>query len=341
MPVKTGSPPGMSIVVAVRNEEENIRTLVRELSGMAFPKEKFEVIIVNDHSSDATVKNLELSFEELTNFRLVELAEGKEGKKEALQFGIEQACFEIIATTDADCTFSKNWLTCVSSYFEQAETKMVVGGVKLIGDHSFFSQLQVTEFESLMGSTAAAIGLGHPMMCNGANLAFRKSAFVEVGGYADNMQIASGDDEFLMRKIVRRYPNGIRFLNYYEAIVTSNTQKRMQEFYHQRLRWAGKWRHNTDLVTKLVAVLVFVSHLAFLGLVGINLMGGGGGGTFGLPIAKLFLEGVFIYWVSRFLHLRFNPIAFLSLQFIYPLYVTVIALFSLFSRYQWRGRNYK
>ena len=339
MPAKGTSMPGISIVVAARNEEENIESLMHDLAGIAYPIEKFEVIVVNDHSTDATAANVNLMIKELSNARLFDLDEGKKGKKEALRLGITEARFEIIVTTDADCHFSNNWLSCLSSYFEQEETKMLVGAVRLAGDHSLFSRMQIIEFVSLVGSTAAAIGLGYPIMCNGANLAFRKNVFKEVRGYEGNLRIASGDDEFLMRKIAHRYPGSIRFLNYYEAVVSSLPQKNIRNFYYQRLRWAGKWRHNSDPVAQFLAVFVFVSQLAFVGLLWNNLIAPDK--TLGLVIGKLFLEGLFIYWVGRFLDRRFDILAFLTLQIIYPFYVTVIGVFSFFAPYGWKGRNYK
>ncbi len=339
LPVRGPSPPAMSVVVAVRNEAHTIEAMIRDLSGMAFPQERFEVIVVNDHSTDTTTEIARQLVAKIPNGRLLELPMGQEGKKAALQLGIEHARFDIIATTDADCAVSKNWLTCASSYFELPETKMLVGAVKFVGDNSFFSRLQVMEFLSLVGSTAASVGLGHPIMCNGANLAFRKDVFVEVGGYDGNLNIPSGDDEFLMRKILSRYPKGICFLNYYEAVVSTGVQETVRDFFHQRLRWAGKWKHNTDLATRFIAVLILAAQLVFLALLLKNIMAPGE--TIGLVIAKVSMEGVFIFWIGRFLHKRFDPLAFVALQIIYPIYVSVVGLFSIFSAYTWRNRNYK
>ena len=215
---------------------------------------------------------------------------------------------------------------------------MLVGAVKLTGDRSFLARIQTVEFASLVGSTAAAIGLRHPMMCNGANLAFRKSIFEEVNGYEGNTHIASGDDEFLMRKIATRYPGGIRFLNYYEAVVSTRALTTLRDFYDQRIRWAGKWKHNSDALARLLAVFIFISQIAFAGLLIHNV--GKPGGTLGLVISKLFLEGVFIFWVTRFLDRRFDILAFLTLQIFYPFYVLIIGVSSFFSSYRWKNRNY-
>ncbi len=338
MPSRAGTLPTVSIVVAVRNESENIETLVHSLTNMAFPRDRFEVIIVNDHSTDTTAEQATRSLVGNENARLLNLPEGMAGKKAALQFGIASARFDIIATTDADCTLSKNWLTCVASYFSSPETKMLIGPVRLQSSGAFFGKMQVAEFIAITGTTAAAVGLGHPIMCNGANLAFRKETFNSVGGYDDNMSVASGDDEFLMRKIFQRHPNGIRFLNYYEAVVSTAAQKDMGQFLQQRIRWAGKWKHNNDTVARLVAVFILAAQLSFLGLVIMNLFAPDT--SIVALVMKIFLEGVFVYWVGRFLDHRLDVLTFIVLQIIYPVYVVFVGVYSLVAPYRWKGRNY-
>ncbi len=339
MPNRGNSVACISIVVAVRNEEENIQSLIHDLSTIAYPLEKFEVVIVNDHSTDGTYEKAKSLITDFSNMRLFDLSDQWQGKKAALQLGIEEANFNIIATTDADCRFSKNWLQCLTPYFEEVDSKMVVGAVKLISNNSFFARLQVAEFISLTGSTAAAIGLTHPIMCNGANLAFRKDVFNEVKGYAGDFQIASGDDEFLMRKILNVYPDGIKFMNFYGAVVSSHPQRTIPDLFYQRLRWASKWKHNSDRFAQLMAVFIFVSQVAFVGLIITNFHAPDG--SLSLVMGKLFLEGVFLFWVSRFLESRFDMLAFLALQILYPIYVTVIGLSSLLTSYRWKERNYK
>lgn len=338
MPSRTGTLPTVSIVVAVRNEAENIDELVNSLTNMAFPKDRFEVIMINDHSTDDTAELATKSLMGIENATFLNLPDGKGGKKAALQFGIAEARFEIIATTDADCTLSKNWLTCVASYFNSPDTKMLIGPVRLQGSEAFFGKLQVAEFIAITGTTAAAVGLGHPIMSNGANLAFRKETFTAVGGYDDNMTVASGDDEFLMRKIFQRYPAGIRFLNYYEAVVSTGAQRDIGHFLQQRLRWAGKWKHNNDAVARLVAVFILASQLSFLGLVIMNLFSPNISMT--TLVMKIFLEGVFVYWVGRFLDHRINVFTFIVLQITYPVYVLFVGVYSLMAPYRWKGRNY-
>ena len=102
MPPKGHAMPGFSVVVAVRNEADNIQNLVNDLALLAYPPEKFEVILVNDHSTDATDEKIRSMLVDFSSCRLLRLPEGNEGKKAALQLGIAAARFEIIVTTDAD-----------------------------------------------------------------------------------------------------------------------------------------------------------------------------------------------------------------------------------------------
>ncbi len=338
LPPRTATPPAVSVIVAFRNEAPNLPNLVRDLAGSAFPADRFEVILVDDHSEDGSPEIVRELAQKYSNVKLLVLSSDLTGKKSALQFGIERARFGIIATTDADCTLSKNWLTCVASYFEEERTKLLLGPVKLSFDGTFFGQLQVLEFVSVAGTTASTVGLGHPVMANGANFAFRKEVFEEVGGYEDNIAIASGDDEFLMRKIYRRYPVGIKYLNYYEAAVTTAPQPNLKSLVYQRMRWAGKWRHNPDGVARSLAAFIFFATLSFLTLLVVNLRSPGWSSA--ILGMKVLIEGVFIAWMARFLDRPFNMPAFLIIQLFYPFYVVIIGISSAFLPYHWKGRRY-
>ncbi len=337
MPPRTADPTPISVIVAARNEAGNIGSLLDDLGSTAFPADRFEVIVIDDHSTDATAEIVRQAIPNIPQAKFLRLPEGRTGKKAALQLGIEQSRFGVIATTDADCTVSKNWLTCLASYFGAAATKLVVGPVKITESPSFIDSLQVMEFVSVAGTAAATIGLGHPVMANGANLAFRKETFTEVGGYDDNLAIASGDDEFLLRKVFGKYPGGIRYLNYYEAAITTPPLPTIGGFVSQRIRWAGKWRHNSDWVARALAFFVLLSQFSFLGLIVLSVDNPALSGLIGL---KLLLEGVFIGWVSRFLDRRFDVLAFAVLEILYPFYVLFIGIGSMFLSFQWKGRRY-
>ncbi|MBY0432602.1 MAG: glycosyltransferase [Cyclobacteriaceae bacterium] len=331
--------PGISVVVAYRNEAKNIESLLRCLTEISYPSESWEVIVVNDHSTDATADVVASWSSKLSRLKILNLNEGKSGKKAALDLGIRHARFEIIVTTDADCLVTPEWLKAIAVTFQDESVKMVAGPVRLATDDSFFSKLQSMEFASLMGSTAAAIGLSHPIMCNGANLGFRKSVFAEVNGYEGNTDIASGDDEFLMRKIVARYRNGVAFLHSAKAVVTTQPQKSWSEFLQQRLRWAGKWKNNSDTVTRVLALFILIQQMNWLLLL-VTILSIH---SFILiyAVSKILLECILLYRVCSFLGQKFDVLSFAMLQVLYPIYVIYTGLASLFSKFNWKGRIYK
>lgn len=335
------STPRISVVIAVRNEVDQIQNLLDDIVRQEYPSDRFEVWVVNDHSEDKTIEVVEdwLTQYPARHFRLINLPAGKAGKKAAITVGVYQAQGEIIVTTDGDCRVGPNWLASVSDQFNEA-TQLVVGAVRLHPATSFFQKLQTMEFASLIGTGAATLGWGMPTMCNGANLAYRKSFFFEVDGYSGNEQIPSGDDEFLLRKIARRYPNGIRFNANTSGVVDASPLATWPAFFNQRVRWAGKWRAHGVGVSALLALFIFLFHVSVVGLMVLGFVGTVAWQDVMLLLTvKAIAEGVFLFRVLKFLKVPFNIVSFFALQVVYPLYVIFFALTANFLRADWKGRR--
>ncbi|MEM7038037.1 MAG: glycosyltransferase, partial [Bacteroidota bacterium] len=193
--------PFVSVIVPARNEAANIAACVKAVMAQDYPAARFELIVVNDHSEDATRDLAEEAAGIAGNFRVLDLekAQGVAYKKAAVAAGIAAAKGEIILTTDADCTMGPGWISAMVAQF-RPEVGMVSGPV-LLESETTFGHFQALEFMGLIAVGAGAIEAGTPNMCNGANLAYRKAVFEEVGGFAGIDHIASGDDELLMHKI--------------------------------------------------------------------------------------------------------------------------------------------
>ncbi|HEY5919165.1 MAG TPA: glycosyltransferase [Chryseolinea sp.] len=327
----------ISVVIPVRNEGHNIKYLLADLESQDHAD--FEVIVVDDHSEDNTIQLVQDVTIRNPRFRIIYNA--GEGKKTALTSGIEAAKGTIIITTDADCRVSAEWISTIARYFNKQEIKMVFGCVRMDAN-SIFSSLQSLEFASLIGSGVSMASWKYPIMCNGANLAFRKSVFGDVGGYKGNLHIPSGDDEFLMRKILAVYPNGIKPVLGLQTVVSTLPNNTLKEFFQQRIRWAGKWTANTSRLSRLLASFVFCFHLTtillplFVAFDWIDIQ------TFLiLTLSKASLEFLFLNRVTRFLSMRWNWVAFVLLQLIYPLYVVFIGVLSNFNSFEWKGRKLK
>lgn len=336
--------PFVSVIIAVRNEEKNIIRLLNCLSDQSFPSKQFEVILVDDNSDDNTIEEIQkyLPAEKL-NLKLLKTDlkphQGKPPKKTALQKGIEAAKGDIIVMTDGDCWFGEDWLKSLTSTFENKKTMFVAGPVALKGDKSLFSKIQTLEFSSLIGTGGALIGLNYPLMCNGANLAFRKKAFYEVNGYEDN---TSGDDVFLMQKINVSFNNSIAFQKDNRAIVYTFPQSSISELIQQRKRWASKWNNYLPPLSWVLPVFIFTHYASFLaGIIAI----------FAAPqflwkiglliLIKIILDYIILKKVMVFCKLRFEFWVFLLSEFLYPFYALFIGISVHFGNYQWKGRSHK
>ncbi len=262
------------------------------------------------------------------------------GKKSAIGYGVEISKGEIIVTTDGDCEVPTEWLRSINNQFLNPAICMVVGAVRIKSNDSFFSKVQALEFSGLIGSTASTLLLGFPAMCNGANLSYRKKAFVQVSGYEGNTLIASGDDEFLMRKVIKKFGvSSLKFLNDSNAVVTTSPQASIVDFFIQRIRWAGKWRHNSDPFILLLALFVLLFQTTWLAAIVCLFFGHAKSLMIALLVTKIFLEGLFLFAVSRFLRQKFHVHAFFFLQIIYPVYVVVVGILSNVVRVSWKGRS--
>ena len=332
-----GEEPLLSIVIPVRNEQAGILHLLDDIRSQSY--QNFEAIVVNDHSNDGTVESV-LGFTQLDpRFRLVESC--GHGKKHALTTGIGISTGEIIVTTDGDCRVKGDWLKTMQKCFQVPHTKMIFGGVKIEG-RSFFSRVQSHEFLSLIGTGAATLSYGVPSMCNGANLAFRKTVFMEVEGYSSNFHIPSGDDEFLMRKIFRLYPGGIQFVSDANAVVSTSASNSFRQFVHQRIRWAGKWKHNISSHNAVLAIFIFGFQMSVL-LTLIGIVTGWVNVVVGVALffSKAVAEWIFLEKVAAFVDIRLRWSTLIFLQIFYPVYAVGIGLISTFGTFEWKGRKLK
>jgi cellulose synthase/poly-beta-1,6-N-acetylglucosamine synthase-like glycosyltransferase len=329
----------VSVVVAVRNEEASVLHLLTSLLFQDFPHDRFEVIIVDDHSTDHTYQLISSWLSDNPHIRCSVISSTGDGKKRGLTEGIQKAKGEMILTTDADCVLPTDWISRMVMSFRK-NTSMVIGLVKIHQDEHFFSKLQAIEFNSVMGSGIALHSLRFPVMCNGASLAFRKRSFEMVKGYEDNMHIPSGDDEFLMRKLKKQFPGSIQSIHG-PSVVSTQPQPSVKSFIQQRLRWAGKWKANDSFITRVLALFILIFQVSSIIAFAFLVTGEHSWEVGALIGLKFLLEGYFLFQVSKTLHQHFSMAAFILLQVVYPFYVVMIGILSQLLDYEWKGRGLK
>jgi biofilm PGA synthesis N-glycosyltransferase PgaC len=326
--------PLVSVIVPFRNEASNLVTLLQALKAQTYTH--FEVLLIDDHSEDNYREKMQTLLEQSSTWRC--LPSNGTGKKHAITTGVNHAKGVIVITTDADCVMEPEWIESMVAHFDST-CQMVCGGVSMTGNRTnLFHQLQSIEWCSLVGVTAASIGYNRPVMCNGANLAFRKSVFDEVNGYEGNLAIASGDDEFLMRKIQSQYPSGIYFSSSATSVVKTTPLDTISSFYQQRLRWAQKWKFNTSPNAIIMAFTVLTYQILWIVLFWRAAFMHNEIAMCCLVLRAL-AEVFFLYPVANFLRINWSWIAFLFLQGIYPVYVLTVGILSNVVSIQWRGRK--
>ncbi|MDB5211953.1 MAG: N-acetylglucosaminyltransferase [Sediminibacterium sp.] len=335
-----------SIIIPARNEEDNIRNCLHSILQQNYPAELFEVIVINDHSTDQTESIIRSMQQEYSNLYLLNLTDYLDGKqlnaykKKAIEIAISQSKGVWIVTTDADCMAGDQWLTLYDAFIQEKQPVFVAAPVMFTDQHSFLSTFQLLDFLSLQGITAAAVSAGHHTMCNGANIAYRKDAFYEVGQFKGIDNLASGDDMLLMHKMKQKYPEGLGYLFSREVIVTTAPMPNWKSFFNQRIRWASKADKYKDKSIFWVLALVYaVNALLLLLLVWGLFEENGIYNWLVLVIAKTIIELSLMIPVAKFYgHVKIL-LWFPLMQPFHMLYTVIAGWLGKFGTYQWKGRK--
>ena len=325
---------GVSILVPFRNEEENLKDCFSSLQNLQYPKDEFEIIFIDDHSTDRSMDLLKEA-----GMTVLSLGENEFGKKRALSKAIELSRFSTVITLDADSIVPPLWLKSMMDYKHNGGFMAVGALVVYKKEDHFLNAFLNVEMCSLMAITAGAINGKNPLMANGTNLLFSKKAFQEVKGYEGD-QYASGDDVFLIQKIAKRYGGDkVGFNSGEEALVSTKGVNGILDLLNQRARWAGKSKAyplSGKVLTYLIGAINFL--MAFLIVLAVferHMI------PFVLSMFVLKLAAdtiltlpVIIRTKQQYLIKYLVPVAFL-----YPFYIVITSLFSMFFKPIWKGRS--
>lgn len=331
--------PRVSVLIAARNEAGNITRCLTAMAAQNYPAERWEIIIIDDNSTDSTraeIRAFRGKFHEMKILSVTAPPLGVAPKKHALAKGIMVAEGEIILTTDADCEPSAGWVSSMASHFDKGVD--AVAGISPLAGKGLVGK--IAGLDSLINAvvSAGSIGQGRPVTVAGRNFGFRRSVFMEIGGYGEDIQGASGDDDLLLQRI-SRHGGKVKFNAEVAGHVLSSAPPTLDAWWRMKRRHisAGK-RYQPLLVTFsamlylfqvgliLMAALAIAGHLSlefFIAIFGIK---------FAVDMATV-ARGAVIMKVRKWL------IPFIIAELISPILFTILIPTAMVGKISWKGRE--
>jgi len=336
----------VSIVVALKNEESRVNDLVKCLVDQDYPSEMYEIILVDDSSTDSTYTRLIKYVGMFPNLRVFSTRNASTNlrfKKAAIDLGIKNATGEIILITDADCIVGRKWVSGMVKYFQQG-VGFVIGCSVLKHWETVFTKLQSLDFMMLMNASRATANLGIPWACNGHNIGFKRELYLKMGGFSEISHLVAGDDSVFMNIFLKRTGTKAVFAENRETWVYSEALGHIKDFILQRIRWAA----DANYMYRVNGIFFVVILSTFL----VNLF------SLILPVAALFWSsflpylaiGVAIKFVLEFLNCvasvkffkDYNLLRYFPLWFIFEIpYIVLMGILSFWGNGMSWYRNRK
>ncbi len=321
----------ISIVIAAKNEEENIISLIKSIKDLDFPSKQFELIIVDDNSNDNTLKVAESYAKDLPNLFIYSIKEKRlPGKKGALDFGIAKTRYPYILITDADCIPAKDWLKNYSNKFSEGYD-FLFGIAPFVKEDSLINKISC--FENLKSSilTFSAANIGFPYSAAARNFGFNKLSFYKIAGYNNTTETLSGDDDLLLREAVK---NRLRIGTIVESssCVYSYSKKTFKEYFSQRSRHTKTSFYYLPSRQVLLGIWHLINLICIFSiiLIPINLL-------YLIPFSlKLLFDVVLTMVFQPFFGYKFNLIELLFLQLNYEILLVINFFGAIFKNDKWK-----
>jgi len=332
------SKPFVSVVVAARNEKQNIAHLLTALVNQTYPSDLFQIIIANDDSTDETASIVDRFSQKWDIIKLVNVI-GREKvispKKNALSQAIEIAEGEIILSTDADCLVGKYWIESMVACFDKNE--MVIGFSRTIladwAKTSFIKKFEHFDFLAMFYAAAGAISSGKYFSCSGQNIAYKKESFIKVGGFKKIKHLISGDDVNLMQ-LFRKSGMKVNFAFTDHSYVYTQPIKDLKKFLSQRSRWTSNMKWQIVLNPEFFVYLLSVFFITFLPVVILFYFWQLG---IGILLIRMILELIFLKYGYEVFGENKKKLMFYPIWFIMqPLYIIAIAVMGGLNMFSWK-----
>ncbi|MEY3052462.1 MAG: hypothetical protein RLY31_2247 [Bacteroidota bacterium] len=350
VPLVPSETPRISVLIPARDEADNILPCLQSILRQSYPPHQFEIIVIDDHSTDLTPDRVRHFAIHHPRVRLLSLADlPRSGlddnvafKKQAITAGVRAATGELIATTDADCIVPENWLALLAACHTRRHARFIAAPVCFFQEKNLLERFQSLDFIGMMGITGAGFHHRSHLMCNGANLAYTRQVFFDVDGFNGVDHLASGDDMFLLHKVARRWPRDVHFLKHPGAVVKTTAKPDLPSFFSQRIRWATKSAAYRDrrVTAQLTSVFLFCWGIVLSAALA------GVAGQFplllasGMLLVKCTADYRFLSAMTRYFGRNDLLRSFPAAQIFHLLYILAVGTYAnLVRQYEWKGRK--
>lgn len=337
--------PFVSVIIVGRNEAQNIRTCLSSVFKNNYNSNKYEIIYIDDNSTDNSIEILKGINE--FNFKFYELKDFEDSgqnsfKKAGIKLGIEKSKGQILLFTDADTIVTPHWIEShIEKFVNNHDLKMCTGPVFYTDNNGFIKQFQYYDLIATTGFTGFGILKGLYFIANGANMSIRRDVF------ADELlknDLASGDDVFMIQNLASKDKTSVSYLNSKDTVITTYPENNLRELLRQRIRWGSKTGYYDDSNLKIILGLLFILHLlsSFGLFVVLSISLTLGSFIMLLILIKNVIEVWYLKKLSTFFEKKFNILSAWLMLLIYPFYFVIIGWISLSSKeYIWKGRKVK
>jgi cellulose synthase/poly-beta-1,6-N-acetylglucosamine synthase-like glycosyltransferase len=329
----------VSIIICARNEEKNIGGCLTSIVKQDYDKKSVQVILVNDASSDATLKVAQgvLASSGL-DYRIIS-NDARKGKKQSIALAMEFAAHELVITRDADTiSASAGWLQSIASFYSETKADMIIAPVGLVDNSGIMWALQALENNILLLFACGSAYFKKPFLCSGANLAFTQQAFVKAGSYKSHLHIDSGDDVLFMEDLKRIPGSKIAYLKAKDALVLTFPCYSLAALIHQKTRWAAKFKVNKNSLNMSLAAVSFFTNLAWLFCLLYGFMQPLNNSlALVFVFCKLLIDFLLLFLASGFVRNKLLLWYSLPVGCVYPLYACVVGVSSFFIKPKWKA----
>jgi glycosyltransferase involved in cell wall biosynthesis len=332
--------PSATVLVAARNEEKDVDACLQALSRQDYSG-PFEVLVLNDGSTDQTALIVARHCQRDPRIKLLDIEPALDGtapKKHALMTGLNASTSELVFVTDADCVVASGWMSGLAAHFAD-NVGLVTGAVFLPESKGLGAEMRNLDFASYIICGAGMLASGWPVIATAMNLAYRRTAFEEAGGFGKHAHVVSGDDDLLLHAIVGRTKWKAAFAHGPDTVVSTRPVDSLGAFLNQRMRWASKsFLYPPGMTLFLIGAFVLFAGilvglpLAALGIVSWKTIAA-------VAAAKLLLDAMVIIRGYRAFSMAVPFRAFLPAEILHLPYVLVASVGGALGLFAWKGRK--